>query len=649
MKCDTPRAPNQQPHKAHPRDSKPLIQSKGSRASKLALAFILIHFSTSTHAALSESRNFDYDLSSEAQHRLLQLSEPSYPGLGYLHFGVQNQLNVGLIDIQNAETGSSLRSPLGLQNIIALWAHIRLPYDLSAGLRLPSLILQQASSIGQKLPAPGATAFGAAEVRVAHRYLLPTVEVTEYVLDLELLSTAKLTTGALSRDAYAGSGSPELFLESLIQTEIMGVRPYLGLNLGLRSATETLEVAQGTYWSMVTGAHYQLKPDLTVGGELGTRFDTFLGSPRAQWRAVAAWEEPSSGTWTFGLGSGLHDAPGNPLLLVHAGWSGGLDSFTDRDDDTLLAIEDACPDQAEDFDDFEDGDGCPDEDNDQDGIPDTEDQCPLEPEDLDGIQDQDGCFEDDADEDQFPDDKDACPLKAEDFDQFEDEDGCPELDNDEDGFPDDADTCPLEPEDIDEFQDQDGCPEPDNDEDGVLDADDECPNAEGPADGTPPGCPAEETIQVKDDQVTVETVEGKERLGDVVFFAYGRIHLKRSARPILNQLVKLLQRDATIERLKIVGHTDSSGTDDANQKLSQWRADAVKSYLVKRGIAAERVEALGIGAAEPIASNATKDGRIQNRRVEFILIRTETEEGSKKASSDPIQDEINKLVGSPAD
>ena len=137
------------------------------------------------------------------------------------------------------------------------------------------------------------------------------------------------------------------------------------------------------------------------------------------------------------------------------------------------------------------------------------DACPLEPEDLDGIADEDGCYEEDADEDTFPDVEDACPLKAEDFDKFQDEDGCPEPDNDEDGFPDADDQCPLDAEDIDEFQDQDGCPEPDNDEDGVLDAEDECPNAEGPADGEPAGCPLEETIQVSEDKVTVETVEEK--------------------------------------------------------------------------------------------------------------------------------------------
>ena len=178
----------------------------------------------------------------------------------------------------------------------------------------------------------------------------------------------------------------------------------------------------------------------------------------------------------------------------------------------------------------------------------------------------------------------------------------------------------------------------------TLDADDECPNAEGPVDGDPPGCPAEETIQVEDDKVTVESVEGKETLGDVVFFAYGRIHLKRSARPILNQIVKLLERDDTIALLKVVGHTDSSGAEDANLKLSQWRADAVKKYLVKRGVPAERVEALGLGSSRPVASNDTKDGRIKNRRVEFILIRKgQTEQPSTEkepASLNSIVDDV---------
>ena len=98
----------------------------------------------------------------------------------------------------------------------------------------------------------------------------------------------------------------------------------------------------------------------------------------------------------------------------------------DRDDDGIVDTLDACPDEREDFDDFEDGDGCPDVDNDRDGILDVDDLCLDEPEDRDGIEDEDGCPETDADHDRIPDVDDRCPLDKEMWNTFEDDDGCPD-------------------------------------------------------------------------------------------------------------------------------------------------------------------------------------------------------------------------------
>ena len=615
----TPRAPDRWTLLGH---STPRPRCKGWRSLSVAIGLLCLTFHPQVQAATNESLNFDFDTSAEAQRRILRITQPTDRGIGFIGFGIQNQSNFGLLGVIDQDSDALLRSPLALQNILTLWADIGLPLDLALGLKLPGLILQDGGPIGLNLQGPQTAAFSDAELALEHRYRVGGLKVAGRNFPLQLHSQARLSSGALSADAYAGSPTPELVVETIGESKIAATRGYLGLGVGLRGSIETQGVSQGSHWHIIAGALHPVGTTLSIGAEVETRFDTFSGNPRAHWRATALWEEPQTGTWSFGLGTGLHNAPGNPALLVHAGWSSGTDSFTDRDADERFAIEDGCPDRAEDFDGFQDEDGCPDLDNDEDGIPDQDDACPLEPEDLDGIQDEDGCFEDDADQDTFPDTEDKCPLQAEDFDQFQDQDGCPEPDNDDDGFVDQEDSCPLEAEDVDEFQDQDGCPEPDNDEDGILDADDECPNAEGPADGEPPGCPAEETIQIVDDKVMVESVEGKEVLGDVVFFAYGRIHLKRSARPILNQIVKLLNRDDTIAQLRVVGHTDSSGAEEANRKLSQWRADAVKRYLIKRGVADDRIEAIGLGSAEPVASNLNKEGRIKNRRVEFILIRT---------------------------
>ena len=154
-------------------------------------------------------------------------------------------------------------------------------------------------------------------------------------------------------------------------------------------------------------------------------------------------------------------------------------SIGDRDGDGIKDDVDKCPDEPEDFDGFEDEDGCPDPDNDSDGILDVDDKCPNEPEDKDGFEDEDGCPDgdkNDRDGDGILDDVDKCPDEPEDIDGFEDEDGCPDPDNDKDGILDVDDLCPNEPEDKDGFEDEDGCPDPDNDKDGILDSDDKCPN-----------------------------------------------------------------------------------------------------------------------------------------------------------------------------
>ena len=98
----------------------------------------------------------------------------------------------------------------------------------------------------------------------------------------------------------------------------------------------------------------------------------------------------------------------------------------DTDKDGLYDDEDECPTDPEDFDKFEDDDGCPEPDNDKDGIADVDDKCPMEPEDMDRWQDEDGCPEDDNDGDGIEDGKDECPNDAEVKNGFEDEDGCPD-------------------------------------------------------------------------------------------------------------------------------------------------------------------------------------------------------------------------------
>ena len=246
-------------------------------------------------------------------------------------------------------------------------------------------------------------------------------------------------------------------------------------------------------------------------------------------------------------------------------------------------------------------------DKDGDGIKDNVDKCPSEPEDKDGFQDEDGCPDPDNDGDGIPDITDKCPMEPEDKDGFQDEDGCPDLDNDGDGLSDKVDQCPNDAEDKDNFEDDDGCPDLDNDKDGFADKDDKCPDVPGVA---PDGCPKKYNLVV----VTAEKIELKQ----TVFFDFNRASIKNVSFALLNEVGQAMVDNPTI-KVEIGGHTDSVGKDASNLKLSQSRAESVRTYLIKRGIASNRMVPKGFGENVPIADNRTEAGRSQNRRVEFLI------------------------------
>ncbi len=239
-------------------------------------------------------------------------------------------------------------------------------------------------------------------------------------------------------------------------------------------------------------------------------------------------------------------------------------------------------------------------DQDGDGVPDVDDACPTVP----GPADNKGCPRD-SDGDGIPDDVDRCPLDPEDKDGFQDEDGCPDPDNDNDGIVDAMDACPNNPGPL----ENKGCPVVDSDGDGIPDAQDKCPNEPGPP---PSGCPKKYTLV----EVKKEKIEIKQQ----VRYATGKWRVLPASFALLNQVVEVLN-DYPKMRVRIEGHTDSVGGEVFNLRLSQKRAEAVRSYLVAKGIAADRLEAKGYGLTRPVASNKTARGRAQNRRTEFEIIR----------------------------
>jgi outer membrane protein OmpA-like peptidoglycan-associated protein len=104
-----------------------------------------------------------------------------------------------------------------------------------------------------------------------------------------------------------------------------------------------------------------------------------------------------------------------------------------------------------------------------------------------------------------------------------------------------------------------------------------------------------------------------------IFFASGSSKLEETSRAELKKLKDFLNTNSTL-KIEIGGHTDDVGADDANLKLSQERASAVKAYLLENGISELRVSAKGYGETKPVATNANEPGRKQNRRTEFTIL-----------------------------
>jgi outer membrane protein OmpA-like peptidoglycan-associated protein len=372
----------------------------------------------------------------------------------------------------------------------------------------------------------------------------------------------------------------------------------------------------------------------------------------------------------------------------------------DKDKDGIVDDVDACPEQPEDKDLFEDEDGCPDADNDKDGVLDALDKCPNTP----GPAENDGCPYGDRDGDAINDKVDACPDAPEDKDGDRDADGRPDLDVDGDGVEDCVAGCPIpeytgadgkmveappcdlcttgsaeqSKEDLDKFEDADGCPDIDNDKDGILDGVDACPNEAGPLEtkGCPDkdgdtfpdiedkcpdekgvdqkatnpalhgcprpdsdgdgffddedGCPKEPGIRNEDDPSKngcpkkfklIVIKKDKIEIKQQVQFDTGKATIKPVSAKLLAEVGEAI-RSSNLSKVTIEGHTDDVGDDAFNLRLSQDRANSVRNWLVdKEGVDAATLESIGYGETTPIASNRTKAGKAQNRRVEFKVAR----------------------------
>ncbi|HSP13743.1 MAG TPA: OmpA family protein [Thermoanaerobaculia bacterium] len=104
-----------------------------------------------------------------------------------------------------------------------------------------------------------------------------------------------------------------------------------------------------------------------------------------------------------------------------------------------------------------------------------------------------------------------------------------------------------------------------------------------------------------------------------ILFDTGKSTIKAGSEPPLNEVAKLLKKNS-VWKMQVEGHTDNVGTKDANLKLSQARADAVRAWLVTNGIDGARLVAKGFGDTKPVADNASEEGRAKNRRVALLKL-----------------------------
>ena len=244
-------------------------------------------------------------------------------------------------------------------------------------------------------------------------------------------------------------------------------------------------------------------------------------------------------------------------------------------------------------------DGCPIPDTDGDGINDEEDKCPGQA----GTAKYNGCPIPDTDGDGINDEEDKCPNQA----GTAKYNGCPIPDTDGDGINDELDKCPNQAG----TAKYDGCPVPDRDGDGINDELDKCPDVAGTAANN--GCP-EEKPEVSDKISKVVSTNAQN-----IYFTGTTTTLMTKSNASLNNIVKILNENPDL-KVKIEGHTDNAGNDDANMTLSTNRAEAVKTYLVNKGISEDRITTEGFGETTPIADNNTATGRTKNRRVEIKVM-----------------------------
>ena len=537
--------------------------------------------------------------------------------------------NTSSFDLVEQRVGGNLIASLGLSD----W--------LELGIDVPVVFFQSGAALVPGVAgANPVSAAGLGDIRLVPKIALMNADEGD-ILDMAVVIHSTLPS-AFPRQGYIGDGLPTLAAELAVSRDYGALRWAANAGPKLRFPSSLLGAIQGQELGYRVGIGYDLREDLNLPLALdlsangALTWGPALLPAQSNPHEVLAGIQTEMGDLQYFLAAGA-GVPGSGIGAPQFRALGGLryaPSCIDEDEDGICGRSDGCPDDPEDVDGYMDSDGCPDLDNDGDGVFDSADKCPDEKEDVDGVEDADGCVDPDNDGDGVVDISDRCPNQP----GVAAEGGCPLQDRDKDGVADRLDACP----DVAGLPSLGGCP--DSDGDGITDSQDRCPAQAGSAqhrgcadrdnDGLADPddkCPTEpETVNNFEDDdgcadvpppvlKNVQVSGGKINLQGKVMFESAMSTLRSDSYPLLDEVATLLLSSPKIQRVRIEGHTDSSGRDEVNMELSIGRADAVRAYLIQKGVAAGRLVAQGFGETQPIADNSTPEGREENRRVVFVI------------------------------
>jgi OOP family OmpA-OmpF porin len=515
------------------------------------------------------------------------------------------------LNLEYAKDNVDLHSPIDdsvQQRLVAdqLFVHVGAAIILAKrfriGASLPLALWQYGYGDGAGAPVPpGAAAIG--DLRLGGDLRL----FGEYGDAISMAVGAQVWLQTGRADEYTGDGKVRVQPHVMIAGDLWELAYALKLGFETRGISGTVDGVQfgnELVGNLAIGGRIADKK-LLLGPELNIytlASDAFHSRTTPAELLLGAHYRAGDFKISAGLGAGFTEAYGSPGFRAILGldWIPAIEKpkpvpvVTDRDGDGIPDGEDACPDVP----------GVRTEDPKTNGCP-----APPTPTDRDG----DGILDKD----------DACPdvpgIKTDDPKT----NGCPPSDRDKDGIIDSEDACPDVPGIKTDDPKTNGCPppDPDRDKDGIPNDVDACPDEPGPANPDPKknGCPL---AFVK---------EGQIKITEQVKFETGSARILKDSDNLMNAVMKILTDHPEIKIVRVEGHTDNTGSVALNKTLSGQRAASVVAWLTLHGVDKARLKSEGFGSERPIDTNATPEGKANNRRVEFHIDKSEAAPGSAAA------------------